>query len=202
MAILTHFKTPVEPQAEPSAATPLQEANAIRDFLAARGIFFEQWDVPCQFAPDASPDEILAAYAPVLKPYMAERGYQTADVIAVHPETPNLEALRANFLKEHTHTEDEVRFFVEGHGDFWFHLPADSAIESPDVFCVRCERGDLLAVPAEFKHWFDLGDNPRVKAIRIFTDASGWTPHYTESGVDARYHLPGTAVFASGSLPA
>lgn len=205
MAILTHFKAATEPhhaEVEASPAAPLREADAIRDFLAARGIFFEQWDAPCRFAPDASQEEILAAYAPVLEPYMAARGYQTADVIAIHPETPNLDTLRAKFLKEHTHTEDEVRFFVEGHGDFWFHLPADSANEAPDVFCVRCERGDLLAVPAGFKHWFELGDKPRVKAIRIFTDTAGWTPHYTESGMDARYRLPKTPVFAEGHVPA
>ncbi len=184
MAILTHFNQNAE-----TAAT-LREVSAIHDFLATRGIFFEQWEASYPFAPDASPEEVLAAYAPGLEPYMAQHGYQTADVIVIHPETPHLEALRAKFLREHTHTEDEVRFFVEGYGDFWFHLTDD------DVFCVRCERGDLLAVPAGFKHWFDMGERPQVKAIRIFTDASGWTPQYTDSGVDARYQLPVAFILA------
>ena len=27
----------------------------------------------------------------------------------------------------------------------------------------------------------------RIRAIRLFQDPSGWTPHYTESGVDAGF---------------
>jgi 1,2-dihydroxy-3-keto-5-methylthiopentene dioxygenase len=42
-------------------------------------------------------------------------------------------------------------------------------------------------VPAGVKHWFEMDAQPFVKTIRVFTDAGGWVPHYTESGVDARY---------------
>jgi 1,2-dihydroxy-3-keto-5-methylthiopentene dioxygenase len=183
------------------AILTLTDAGRIRDFLAVRGIFFEQWEAPCVFAPDASPEDVLAAYEPVLTPYMARNGYRTADVIIIHPAMAHLDELRAKFRREHTHTEDEVRFFVEGWGDFWFNLPDRAEGEDADgrdnrdngnndIFCVRCEAGDLLAVPAGFRHWFDMGPEPRVKTIRIFTDASGWTPHYTDSGVEAAYALP------------
>ena len=49
-------------------------------------------------------------------------GYVTADVIDVNPETPNLEAMLARFDKEHTHSEDEVRFILAGRGIFFLHL--------------------------------------------------------------------------------
>ncbi|MCE3234290.1 MAG: Acireductone dioxygenase [Vampirovibrio sp.] len=166
----------------PDKHITLDNAAEIREYLAQRGILFEQWEASHEFSKEAGQDEILEAYAHVLKPYMAKHGYQTADVISVHPETPNLPEIRAKFLREHTHTEDEVRFFVGGQGYFWFNLEG----EEP-VFCVKCVAGDLLSVPANFKHWFDLGPVAFVKTIRVFTDASGWTPHYTDSGVDARY---------------
>jgi 1,2-dihydroxy-3-keto-5-methylthiopentene dioxygenase len=110
---------------------------------------------------------------------MAEHGYTVADVINVLPTTPNLEALREKFLQEHTHTEDEVRFFVEGTGQFWFNLGGNEPI-----FYVRCTRGDLLSVPKGTPHWFDFWEEKRVKAIRMFIDTSGWVPHYTGTGAE------------------
>ena len=167
----------------PAKNTVLRDAAQIKDYCAERGILYEQWQAALPLADDASQDAILAAYAPTLQPYMAANGYRVADVINVTPNTPNLEALRTKFLSEHIHTEDEVRFFVGGEGMFWFNLEGGY-----DVFCVTCTAGDLLSVPAHTKHWFDLGPKNFVKAIRIFIDAAGWVPHYTESGIDAQYN--------------
>jgi len=90
--------------------------------------------------------------------------------------------VRAKFLAEHTHSEDEIRFFVDGQGYFWFNL------EGAPVFNVLCQKGDLISVPAGTKHWFDAGvSHPFVKAIRIFIDQSGWIPEYTGSGIDQKY---------------
>lgn len=169
----------------PDAQRQERDPAVIAAYMAERGLWFEQWQAQCAFANDASQEEILAAYAHQLEPFMAKGGYQTADVISVHEETPNLDAIRAKFLKEHTHSEDEIRFFVDGQGFFWFNLEGDEP-----VFCVQCVAGDLLSVPAQVKHWFDLGPEPFVKTIRIFTDESGWVPHYTESGVEQRYACP------------
>ena len=167
----------------PDKAVTLTEPSEIRDYLNARGILYEQWEAACEFSKEAGQDEILAAYSHTLKPYMAQHGYQAADVISVHPDTPNIAELQQKFLREHTHSEDEVRFFVDGQGWFWFNLE-----NGEPVFNVKCVAGDLLSVPTGFKHWFDMGDAPFVKVIRVFTDASGWTPEYTGSGVDARYN--------------
>ncbi len=167
----------------PDKNTVIHDAASIKTFLSQRGILYEQWQAAVPLADDADQATVLAAYEPVLQPYMQANGYQTADVINVTPATPNLEALRTKFLSEHTHTEDEVRFFVDGEGMFWFNLEGQE-----DVFCMTCQAGDLLSVPANTKHWFDLGPKTFVKAIRIFIDASGWVPHYTQSGVDAKYN--------------
>lgn len=161
------------------------EPAAIRTFLNERGVFFDQWEAGAVFADTATADEILAAYEKDLKPFMESGGYQTADVITINRLTENYDAIRAKFLSEHTHSEDEIRFFVDGQGLFWFHLEHPSGDE---VFNVLCEKGDLISVPAGTKHWFDAGEtDPFVKAIRIFIDASGWVPVYTGSGVEKRY---------------
>lgn len=157
--------------------------SLVREYLAERGILHDRWQADQPLTRDADQATILAAYESVLKPYMAENGYTVADVITVTPETENLPALRAKFLSEHTHTEDEVRFFVDGMGLFWFNLGNDEP-----VIGVVCTAGDLLSVPAGVAHWFDLGETPFVKAIRMFIDISGWVPHYTESGIDVRYN--------------
>lgn len=147
-----------------------------------RGIFFDQWKAAVVFEDTANQEEILKAYESSLKPFMEAGGYQTADVITINKLTENYDAIRAKFLAEHTHSEDEIRFFVDGEGLFWFNL------ETEPVFNLLCEQGDLISVPAGTKHWFDAGEtNPFVKAIRIFIDMSGWVPHYTESGEEGKF---------------
>ena len=52
------------------------------------------------------------------------------------------------------------------------------------MFAIEVEAGDLIRVPRGTHHWFDLCADRRIRAIRLFQDPSGWTPHYTQSGVD------------------
>lgn len=166
----------------PEKGIQITEADQIRTFFNERGIFFDQWSCDVLFDDTATQDEILAAYHKDLKPFMDNGGYETADVISINSLTENYDAIRAKFLAEHIHTEDEIRFFVDGQGLFWFNL------ETEPVFNLLCQRGDLISVPAGSKHWFDAGEkNPFVKAIRIFIDMSGWVPHYTESGIENKF---------------
>lgn len=167
----------------PDQNQQITDFSAIQAYLNQRGILCEKWEAGKAFSHDADQETILDAYAHVLRPYMEANGYQTADVINVHPGTPNLDMLKNKFLTEHTHSEDEVRFFVDGEGLFWFNLG-----NGEPVFCVVCQQGDLISVPANTRHWFDMGPKTFVKAIRIFIDQSGWVPHYTESGVDKAYN--------------
>jgi 1,2-dihydroxy-3-keto-5-methylthiopentene dioxygenase len=167
----------------PDQNISLKNPSEIREFLNKYGVWFDQWEASVEFDKNADQETVLNAYAHVLVPFMEKNGYKTADVININSETPNYEAVRNKFLSEHRHTEDEVRFFVDGKGFFWFNLGNDVP-----VFNVMCEAGDLISVPAGTPHWFDAGkSDPFVKAIRLFIDMSGWVPHYTESGVDKNY---------------
>ncbi len=159
----------------------IDDPQDITEFLRPFGIQYERWDVAGRLTPQSTNEEILRVYAPEINRLKAHGGYVTADVINVNPDTPNLDAMLQKFNKEHTHSEDEVRFIVEGSGIFHIHP------EFGPVFGLQLEQGDLINVPAGTKHWFDLCSDRRIRAIRLFLDPSGWTPVYTDSDLAARY---------------
>jgi 1,2-dihydroxy-3-keto-5-methylthiopentene dioxygenase len=165
----------------PDEGRVVTDETAVRQTLARVGIDYERWQ-PAHPVPDGAPaEEVLAAYAAEIDRLKESGGYVTADVIDVSAQTPNLDAMLARFRKEHWHDEDEVRFIVEGRGLFHVH-PADGP-----VFAIEVEAGDLIRVPRGTHHWFDLCADRRIRAIRLFQDSSGWTPHYTNSGVDQEF---------------
>jgi 1,2-dihydroxy-3-keto-5-methylthiopentene dioxygenase len=166
----------------PEQNIELRDPLEIKTFFSKRNLFFDQWACEVTFDDRATQEEILSAYEKDLNPFMEKGGYLTADVISINSLTENYNAIRAKFLAEHTHSEDEIRFFVDGQGLFWFNL------ENEPVFNLLCQRGDLISVPAGTKHWFDAGESaPFVKAIRIFIDMSGWVPEYTDSGLEKSF---------------
>jgi 1,2-dihydroxy-3-keto-5-methylthiopentene dioxygenase len=162
----------------PSEDRVLREAAEVGEFLSRYGIDYEQWVPGEPVAADAPAEAVLAAYAREVDALKTRGGYVTADVIDVKPDTPNLDVMLAKFNREHWHDEDEVRFIVEGRGLFHVHPTAGP------VFAIEVEAGDLIRVPRGTHHWFDLCADRRIRAIRLFQDSSGWTPHYTNSGVD------------------
>ena len=165
----------------PEENRTLTDADAVRGFLAEHGIEYERAGSAPGVNSDSSAAEILSAWAPKIDELKARGGYVVADVIDVKPETPNLDAMLKRFSSEHWHDEDEVRLIVEGRGLFHIHPRGKS------VFALEVEAGDLIRVPRGTHHWFDLCGEKRIRAIRLFQDQSGWTPHYTESGEDTKF---------------
>ena len=161
----------------------LTDAGEISAFLAPFGIWYRRFEGSDQLPESATDQEILAAYDAPIQELMAEGGYVTADVINIKPETPNLETMLNKFNKEHWHDEDEVRFIVHGRGLFHVHPKNDAG----PVFSIEVVKGDMIRVPQGTHHWFDLCADRTIRAIRLFQDVSGWTPHYTGSGTDASY---------------
>jgi 1,2-dihydroxy-3-keto-5-methylthiopentene dioxygenase len=165
----------------PEEQRSLREHDDVRDYLARIGIEYERWETPANLPRDASAEQVLNAFAPQIEECKRRGGYVTADVIDVNADTPGLDAMLAKFNIEHTHDEDEVRYIIAGRGLFHIHPP-----QGP-VLAIEVEAGDLLRVPRGTRHWFDLCGDRRIRAIRLFQDKSGWTPHYTGSGVDRNY---------------
>jgi 1,2-dihydroxy-3-keto-5-methylthiopentene dioxygenase len=165
----------------PAEGRTLSDAEAVARYLAEAGIDYERWDPAHPVSDDAPAEEVLAAYAAEIERLKDRGGYVTADVIDVKPQTEGLEAMLAKFRREHWHDEDEVRFIIAGRGLFHIHA------RDGRVFALEVGPGDLIRVPRGTWHWFDLCSDRRIRAIRLFQDAAGWTPRYTDSGVDARF---------------
>lgn len=165
----------------PDEKRTIRDFAEIQKYLAAIGIQYERWEADEAVAVDASAEQILAAYAKQIDVLKAQGGYVTADVIDVNANTPNLETMLAKFRSEHWHDEDEVRYIVAGRGVFHIHPPGQPVVG------IEVEAGDLIRVPRGTHHWFDLCTERRIRAIRLFQDPSGWTPHYTNTAVDRNY---------------
>lgn len=163
--------------------TPLlrsEEAEVIARELNAIGVRFERWESPVTLSPADDAETILEAYRPYLNKLMGDAGAGSADVIKLTPDHPQATPLREKFINEHSHTEDEIRFFVHGSGNFVLHL-------NERIYDAHCTAGDLISVPANVKHWFDAGERPFFTALRVFTDTSGWVPHFTGDDISKRF---------------
>lgn len=156
------------------------EHAAIAAELRQAGVRFEQWAASQPIAPGASQEEVIAAYRADIDRLMTEEGYQAVDVISLKPDHPDRAALRQKFLSEHTHSEDEVRFFVAGAGQFTLHIGGK-------VYDVLCEQGDLIGVPDGTRHWFDMSEAPYFVAIRLFTNKEGWVANFTGEDIALRF---------------
>jgi 1,2-dihydroxy-3-keto-5-methylthiopentene dioxygenase len=155
-------------------------AGEIQSLLGGHDVAFEQWDVSRLVASpksegESDQDHVLRVFADEIGRISTERGYRTADVVSLSPQTPNLEVLLAKFDKEHYHTEDEVRFVVNGRGVF--------SVRGKDgeMYDIEVHPGDLLAVPEGTYHYFDLCEDRHIQCIRLFTDMTGWVAHYVEN---------------------
>ena len=153
----------------------------IRDCLEKIGVRFEQWHTPVSLSPGAEQDAVINAYKEDIDRLIAEEGYQTVDVVSLNSDNPQKAELREKFLNEHTHSEDEVRFFVAGHGLFSMHVDGK-------VYEVLCQKGDLISVPANTRHWFDMGPNPNFIAIRMFNNPDGWVTNFTGDHISTHFN--------------
>jgi len=157
-----------------------EEGEAISAQLGRLGVRFERWPTEHPLAADAGEDAVLAAYRVEVDALVTEYGFRSMDVVSIRPEHPQREELRAKFLDEHVHDDFEVRFFVDGSGLFYLHV-------DDRVYVVLCEKGDLISVPGGTPHWFDMGERPDFKCIRLFTIPDGWVAEPTGSAVGAHF---------------
>jgi len=167
---------------ETDPSTPVLETTdeaEIREALAELGARFSRWeirDVPS----GASQDDVLALYAAEIGEVKEREGYTLVDVVALDPAQENYDEVktpsRQKFLSEHQHDDDEDRYFAKGAGVFYLHA-------NEKVHAVYCEAGDLISVPANTTHWFDMGTAPHYVSVRFFHDDDGWVGHFTGSPI-------------------
>jgi 1,2-dihydroxy-3-keto-5-methylthiopentene dioxygenase len=158
----------------------ITDHDTIRTRLAALGVRFERWQTDAPLSEGAGEEEVLEAYRDDVQRLSEEYGFQSVDVVSLRPDNPKRAEMRQKFLAEHTHADFEVRFFVDGRGLFYLHA-------KHQVYLVLCEQGDLISVPANVTHWFDMGEQPDFKCIRLFVIPDGWVGEFTGSDIAARF---------------
>jgi 1,2-dihydroxy-3-keto-5-methylthiopentene dioxygenase len=169
--------------AENNPVTPEFVSNnhdAIAEQLQKIGVRFEHWQAGKPIVAGATQEQVLDAYKTDIDRISAENGFTTVDVVSIAPDNPNREAMRAKFLDEHSHKEDEVRFIVDGSGQFNLHTGGK-------VYEVECVKDDLISVPDGVTHWFDMGAEPSFVSIRFFKQPDGWVGHFTGSDIAQKF---------------
>lgn len=146
--------------------------------LAEQGIGFERWPHATRVEPGADEQEVLAACQVQLDPLMSERGHAAlevlsrkggyADINSVLPEEQRLEG-------------DAALLLLAGRGLLCLHI-------DDYVYGLVCERHELVSLPAGTAHWFDLGEQPNLVAIRLF--GTGTTPAGKVTGDDIASRFP------------
>lgn len=148
--------------------------------LAEQGVHFDRWQAAAPIQSGASQDEVINAYRGQIDQLMTERGYTNVDVISLNSDHPQKAELRAELLREHCYGDDEVRFFVVGHGLYSVHI-------DDYVYAVLCEKNDLIVVPAGMAHWFDMGEHPHFMAIGLFNNLEGRVAKLTGEDIASRF---------------
>lgn len=112
------------------------------------------------------------ASAEVLERFPPKPPYPSRDLLVLHPQRPDNEELATKFERWHRHGGDEVRYILDGAGVFRIIIDGKTAE-------LHVEPGDYVNVPAGVEHNFRLTDVRRIKAIRYFSDPSGWVAEFT-----------------------
>lgn len=163
----------------PSLST--SDPAEIAAHLRGIGVTYEQWTATETLPADADQEAVLRVYAADVARIQAQ-GFNTVDVIRLAGDLDDPAFLakaaeaRQKFLAEHTHDDDEVRFFVEGSGAFYLRV-------NGSVHVIVGEAGDYIFVPKDTKHWFDMGSRPRFAAIRFFAIPEGWVGRFTGDAI-------------------
>ncbi|KAI4464588.1 acireductone dioxygenase [Holotrichia oblita] len=99
----------------------------------------------------------------VLEKIKKDRGYTYEDELVCSKEClPNYEEKLKIFYTEHLHTDEEIRFCVEGSGYF------DVRDRNDKWSRVEVIRGDMLVLPSGIYHRFTLDKGNFIKARRFF----------------------------------
>eukprot|EP01006_Ploeotia_vitrea_P016564 TRINITY_DN47293_c0_g1_i1.p1 TRINITY_DN47293_c0_g1~~TRINITY_DN47293_c0_g1_i1.p1 ORF type:complete len:352 (-),score=194.38 TRINITY_DN47293_c0_g1_i1:85-1140(-) len=147
----------------PHKTDPLESVDL--GHLASLGVHY--WHIPV-----SKLDADLSC--PQLADIRRERGYSYHDVINVSKDKlPNYEVKIKSFFEEHLHTDEEIRYILDGsgyfdvrdqsNGDRWIRIALDA--------------GDMIVLPAGIYHRFTLDEKNYIKAMRLFQGEPVWTPH-------------------------
>lgn len=165
----------------------LTELNEIARTLAPLNIELNRWPVgnnptvqtllAKESLSDDEKEQVLQELDGYFEQLKQTAGYQSRDLIVLHPDIPNLDTLLNKFNRCHTHADDEVRYIIAGEGIFGFVCEDGSQME------LTLQPEEYINVPTGTEHWFYMTPARRIKAVRYFTSMEGWVPEYTETKI-------------------
>ncbi|GAX80334.1 hypothetical protein CEUSTIGMA_g7772.t1 [Chlamydomonas eustigma] len=99
------------------------------------------------------------------------RGYSHVEIINISKDTlPDYENKIKTFYEEHIHSDEEIRYILDGSGYFDVRDLDDQWIR------IHCKKGDLIILPEGIYHRFTLDETNHTKAMRLFVGEPVWTP--------------------------
>jgi len=114
----------------------------------------------------------IEEYEKGLKEVRSAKLLNYADECTINRDVmPNYDEKVKMFAEEHLHTDEEVRFVLEGSGYFDVRDKEDRWVRIMVVV------GDLIILPAGIYHRFVVDTNDYIKAIRLFSGVPVWTPY-------------------------
>lgn len=148
---------------------PIEETSEVKSFLKERGIDYDHWKVPSnavnltdkEVLADVEKEELLKKLDDRFETLKEKEGYQSRDLIVLHPNIAGLNDMLAKFDRVHYHTDEEVRYIVDGSGVFGFVLKGEK-------FLVHVVKNDFISVPRNTNHWFYLDDKKESKRFVTF----------------------------------
>lgn len=138
----------------------LNHADDIASTLAAVGIDYRRLELPQALRPGCEDSEFDATYGLWLQALMGEQGYVRQELFNLQRNHPQKLELRARHLDEQVQAKASAWLFIGGFAQLNVHLDGY-------VYVLQGERGDQLTLPGGTRHWFDLGEEPHVLALRL-----------------------------------
>ena len=171
----------VYPVSSPELANKvLTHVDDITATLAEQGVRFERLSVATPIRPGTPEEDVLEACRAQLDPLMSEHGSVAVEVISLDNSHPQKLERCAQLLREQRQQANEVRWFIGGRGLLSLHI-------GDYVYAVLCERNDLITIAAGTSYWFDLGEEPRCVAVRLFDKTEGRVASPVEDDIAGRF---------------
>ncbi len=154
-----------------------EDAKCLSEELAEVDVRFEQWSTVAHLPGAPIKEEaVLNIYRDQISKVKDSFGYSQVDIATMKPSDAFSVSVRGRYLSEHTHEEDEVRFFLTGKVLVYLNI-------NHKIHILECTRGDFIIIPAGVKHWMDIGPKPEFSVIRWFNTKNAFVNQYTESFV-------------------
>lgn len=137
---------------------------AVHDRLADINVRYAHVELPAvRLDALAEQDEVIELFRQPLDGLMQKDGFNGLEVATVQFGQSNQAELHRCYMTAHAHAGVEGHLFVEGKGVFFMQA-------GTDVYALHCAPGDFVRLPGGLRHWFDMGQQPGFRSIRLYSD--------------------------------